>query len=159
MKETQFWKMAWKLLAAKCGLGPEVSLAEVPKGFGDVLVSKMLELINGRNYCILALMLHDRSSLKEDELMDLLFYHTIRNRQVYRLFREAPDEYGKSLISQSRTSHSLHLREFVSPEDYAMLKEALKVGELCRTIVEIPLDEVKEMFPKTYKNFKRRGFL
>ena len=155
--DKEYWDKCWSLIAPEFGINNNepVVLDEV---FWGQALSNIREVAKGNNYLIFGILLGKEEEMTEEALLDLLFYHVIRNERVFRLFRCDPDKYG-SMQSLFTTSGLLHLMGFIPKEKYERLKEDIHLAEMKNELVHCTKEQLEKLFPQTFRNFNRRGHI
>lgn len=153
----EYWDKCWSLIAPKFGIENNAPV-ELNEAFWDQALSNIKEAAKGNNYLIFGILLHREEEMTEDALLDLLFYHVIRNERVFRLFKRDPDKYGR-MQSSFTASGLLHLREYIPKEKYERLKEDIHLAEMKNDLVYCTKEQLKSLFPQTFQNFHKRGHI
>ncbi len=147
----------WSLISSKFGIDNNEPAA-LDETFWEQALSNIKEAAKGNNYLIFGILLHREDEMAEDVLLDLLFYHVIRNERVFRLFKRDPDKYGR-MQSSFTASGLLHLREYIPEEKYERLKEGIRLEEMRNDLVHCTKEQLKTLFPQTFQNFHKRGHI
>ncbi|MCB9049118.1 MAG: hypothetical protein H6556_06750 [Lewinellaceae bacterium] len=153
----QYWDKCWSLITPEFGIDNNEPAA-LDEAFWDQALSNIKEVAEGNNYLIFAILLHREEEITEDAILDLLFYHVIRNERVFRLFRRDPDKYG-SMQSSFTASGLLHLRDYIPKEKYERLKEDIHLTGMKDDLLHCTREQLKKLFPQTFHNFHKRGHI
>ena len=155
--DKKYWDKCWSLIAPEFGFEQEKPEA-LDEEFWHFVFSSIKEAAKGSNYLIFGILFHREEEITEDVMMDLLFYHVIRNEKVFRLFKRDPDKYGR-LQSPFTASGLLHLREYIPKGNYERLKEDIHLAEMKNELVHCTKEQLEKLFPQTFRNFNRRGHI
>ena len=153
----EYWDKCWSLIAHQFGVKHSSPVA-FDEAFWDRVLSNIKEVAKGNNYLIFVILLHREEEMTEEALLDLLFYHVIRNEKVFRLFKHDPDKYGRGQ-SPFTASSLLHLREYIPKEKYERLKEDIRLAEMKNGLVHCSREQLQILFPHTFRNFNKRGHI
>lgn len=155
--DKKYWDKCWSLIAHQFGVKHSSPVA-LDEAFWDRALSNIKEVAKGNNYLIFVILLHREEEMTEEVLLDLLFYHVIRNEKVFRLFKQDPDKYGRGQ-SPFTASSLLHLREYIPKEKYERLKEDIRLAEMKNGLAHCSREQLQILFPHTFRNFNKRGHI
>ena len=156
--ERKFWNLNKKIfLVDLFSTEPEIAI-EIPNNYWKYLSELMIDLLDRDCILLLKVIFHEKE-FSFIHFVNLLFTRAIRGNKFYNLFKNKPDEYGKKLLWPITSHNLINLRDYMPIFHFAQIIVDIRVIESYIQMQELKIDEVIKKFPKTTKNFQKRGYL
>ena len=160
--EKEYWNKAWNVyrnLSKKDLSDAKEIKNDFDNTFQEAILKKIKNSIIDNNFYLFKIILKPNQILKKEDILNLLIYIAIRNKNGYTDFVERPDSYGCALLNPFNELTLFDFIQFFPSDKIDEVWSEIQGESLIREINEIKFDELKIFFPKTYKNFKLRKFI